>query len=161
MEAGPFRFSLKAYNADAVNARHRRFLGQALIGLLSVGSAVACTRAQANPTPPVRERAVAWRQLGSWSGHGSLQTESFTSDTGALRVRWETTAPATSGAAPTFRLTAHSAISGRPLQQVTESAGAGSGVSYVQQDPHVLYLVVDANQLNWKFSVEEAIGYTP
>lgn len=153
--------SPKAYNGDAVNARHRRFLGQALIGLLTVGSAVACTRAQANPTLPVRERAVGWRQLGSWSGHGSLQTESFTSDTGALRVRWETTAPATSGATPTFRLTAHSAISGRPLQQVTEFTGAGSGVSYVQQDPHVLYLVVDANQLSWKFSVEEAIGYTP
>jgi hypothetical protein len=103
---------------------------------------------------------VVWRPLGSWSGRGSLQTESFTSDTGALRVRWEASLPSGAGAPPpVFRLNAHSAISGRLLQPVVEQAGAGSGVGYVQQDPHVFYMVVESNQLNWRFTVEEAIGY--
>jgi hypothetical protein len=104
---------------------------------------------------------VAWRQLGTWSGRGNAQTESFTSDTGTLRVRWAATAQSSSPAAPaapSFRLAAHSAISGRLLQPVVEHAGAGEGVSYVQQDPHVLYMVVESNQA-WKITVEEAVSY--
>jgi hypothetical protein len=103
---------------------------------------------------------VAWRPLGTWSGHGSRQTESFTSDTGTLRVRWETTAA--SGEHGSFRLTAHSAISGRPLQQVVDvvdAGSSGSGTGYVQQDPHVFYVVVESSAVDWKFTVEEAVGY--
>ena len=126
---------------------------------------------RANPKPQSGARGVVWRPLGSWSGRGSLQTESFTSETGALRVRWETTLPsggpertalhkADASLAPgVFRLNAHSAISGRLLQPVVEQAGAGSGIGYVQQDPHVFYVVVESNRLNWIFTVEEAIGY--
>jgi hypothetical protein len=118
---------------------------------------------RANHQPPSTERTVAWRRLGSWSGRGSLQTESFTSDTGTLRVRWDATSTAGTGTAPAtagiFRLEAHSAISGRLLQEVVDHAGAGGGVDYVQQDPHVFYLVVESTQLNWQFTVEEAIGY--
>jgi hypothetical protein len=112
---------------------------------------------------------VAWRQLGSWSGHGNAQTESFDSETGTLRVRWKATAgdegaPPDEGATRTgpgvsFRLVAHSAISGRPLQPVVDHAGTGSGIGYVQQDPHVFYMVVESTRLNWTFTVEEAIGY--
>ncbi len=104
--------------------------------------------------------AIAWHRLGAWAGHGSVQTESFTSDTGALRIRWETAAPSGTDSNPagTFRLTAHSAISGRPLQQVVDHSGAGTGTGYVQQDPHVFYLVVEADQVNWKFTVEEAVA---
>ena len=112
---------------------------------------------------PHSEPTVVWRQLGSWSGRGSLQTESFTSETGTLRVRWEATTPASpSGVAPVaglLRLDAHSAISGRLLQQVVDQAGAGRGTGYVQQDPHVFYVVVESTQLDWQFTVEEAIGY--
>ena len=110
-----------------------------------------------------RSKACVWRPLGSWSGRGSLQTESFTSETGALRVRWETRLPGNRRCLRqppgVFRLNAHSAISGRLLQPVVEQAGAGSGVGYVQQDPHVFYVVVESNQLSWTFTVEEAIGY--
>jgi hypothetical protein len=140
-----------------VGSRYKRLIGSTLLGLLAVVSAVAWSRAQPNQAAP-RARAVVWHQIGSFSGHGSSQTESFTSDTGTLRVTWETSAPASQAAVP-FRLTAHSAISGRPLQQVVESTGAGSGVGYVQQDPHVFYMVVDAKDLNWKFTVEEAVAY--
>jgi hypothetical protein len=128
-----------------------------------ITAAVVCSacgpRASAQPQPAAR--GVSWRPLGSWSGRGSLQTESFTSETGALRVRWETKLPAAAAAQehPLFRLNAHSAISGRLLQAVVEHAGAGSGVGYVQQDPHVFYVVVESTQLNWTFTVEEAVGY--
>lgn len=101
---------------------------------------------------------IIWRQVGSWSGRGNSQTESFTSDSGALRVRWETK-PA--GGVPgngTFRLVAHSAISGRVLQPVVDQRGAGSGVDYVSQDPHVFYMSVEAAGLDWTFSVDEGIA---
>ncbi len=108
------------------------------------------------------QTGVGWRQLGTWSGRGNAQTGSFTSDTGALRVRWEATTPqgdVAEVAAPTFRVAAHSAISGRLLQPVVDHAGAGRGVDYVQQDPHVFFMVVESSHLNWTVTVEEAIGY--
>ena len=131
--------------------------------LLALAAAMAggCRAGADKPTKPA-ERTVAWHRLGTWSGRGNLQTESFTSDTGALRVRWETTPQADDAASAStgaFRLTAHSAISGRALQEVVDHPGVGSGVGYVQQDPHVFYVVVDSSRLNWKFTVEEAIGY--
>ena len=135
-------------------------------GLLVSMFAAALAGASCGPhsqQPAHSEAKVVWHRLGSWSGRGSLQTESFTSDTGTLRVSWETTSadsPDGAKAPPaTFRLDAHSAISGRLLQQVVEHAGAGHGVDYVQQDPHVFYLVVESTRLSWQFTVEEAIGY--
>jgi hypothetical protein len=137
--------------------RSRAVLLAALAGLAAGGC-----RARADQPPKPAARAIAWHQLGTWSGRGNLQTESFTSETGALRVRWETapqTGDAASAATGAFRLTAHSAISGRPLQEVVDHRGLGSGVGYVQQDPHVFYVVVDSSHLSWMFTVEEAIGY--
>jgi hypothetical protein len=140
-------------------------------GLVTAALASSACGPRASPKPQSAARGVVWRPLGSWSGRGSLQTESFTSETGALRVRWETKLPSGGPertvlhqadaplASGVFRLNAHSAISGRLLQPVVEQAGAGSGIGYVQQDPHVFYVVVEANQLSWAFTVEEAIGY--
>jgi len=101
---------------------------------------------------------MIWRAVGTWSGSGNRQTESFTSDTGALRVKWETTSAGTSAAAGAFRLTAHSAISGRVLQQVVEAQGTGFGTDYVSQDPHVFYMSVESAGIDWTFSVEEGIA---
>jgi hypothetical protein len=100
---------------------------------------------------------MIWRAVGTWSGQGNRQTESFTSDTGALRVKWETTVAAGAPPAGAFRLTAHSAISGRILQQVVDEQGADAGTDYVSQDPHVFYMSVESAGLDWKFSVEEGI----
>ena len=104
------------------------------------------------------QRATVWHRLGSWSGRGNRQTESVTSESGALRLRWETRGGQARGAGA-FHVTAHSAISGRLLQEVVDQRGAGRGVGYVQQDPHVLYFVVESNDLDWEFTVEEAIAY--
>ena len=122
--------------------------------------AIACGTRAADVRPHASV-SVAWRQLGSWTGHGNAQTESFTSDTGTLRIRWEATPRPgdAAGGAGSFRVSAHSAISGRLLQPVVDHAGAGQGIGYVQQDPHVLYMVVESSELTWTVTVEEAVGY--
>ena len=127
-----------------------------MLSVVCVVSTSACRRqdvAAAKTAPQ-----MIWRAVGSWSGSGNRQTESFTSDTGALRVKWETMSAGTSAIAGAFRLTAHSAISGRVLQQVVEAQGTGSGTDYVSQDPHVFYMSVESAGVDWKFSVEEGIA---
>ena len=86
-----------------------------------------------------------------------MQTESFTSESGELRVRWRTARETRTGQG-VFRLTAHSAISGRPLQLAVDHRGIGQGTSFVDQDPHVFYMVVEADNLDWSFTVEEAVA---
>jgi hypothetical protein len=117
----------------------------------------ACSRHADKPTPPQHQTVMIWRAVGSWSGHGNTQTESFRGESGALRVRWETAneSPAGSG---TFRLAAHSAISGRELEQVVDHRGVGSGTGYVGQEPHVFYMVVESDHVDWKFTVDEGIA---
>ena len=131
-------------------------LWRALIVVALASTCAACRRHDA--APPGKTPQIIWRAVGAWSGHGNRQTESFTRDTGALRVRWETTPTAGASGEAMFRLTAHSAISGRVLQQGVDERGAGSGVDYVSQDPHVFYLSVESAGLDWKFSVEEGIA---
>lgn len=124
--------------------------------ILLVGLLAGACGARPDPAARPAQQVVVWRAVGSWAGRGNTQTESFSSDTGALRVRWETRHEAAPGAG-VFRLTAHSAISGRPLEQIVEHRGTGSGVGYVNQDPHVFYVAVESDHLDWAFSVEEAI----
>jgi len=100
---------------------------------------------------------VIWEHLGEWSGNNSIQTESFTGETGALRITWEAKAAAGSPDA-SFLLVIHSAISGRPLQTAVDLKGSGASVAYVNEDPRVFFAVVDAKDTEWKFSIDEAIG---
>jgi len=100
------------------------------------------------------QQEVVWRKVGSWSGSGNRQTESFTSETGTLRVTWAAKGVTGAGA---LRVTAHSAISGRLLEQVLDHRGPGSGVAYVNQDPHVYYLIVEADRVDWTLIVEEGV----
>jgi hypothetical protein len=131
----------------------------ALVALAIALAASACG-SRSEPAKAAAHTGVGWRQLGTWSGRGNAQTASFTSDTGSLRVRWQATEQSgADSAAPALRVAAHSAISGRLLQPVVEHAGAGEGVGYVQQDPHVFFMVVESSHLNWTLTVEEAVGY--
>jgi hypothetical protein len=104
-----------------------------------------------------RRDEVVWERLGEWSGRKSLQTESFTSDTGAFRIIWTTRAPAGTGEG-TFLLTLHSAISGRPLQVAVDHRGPGGATAYINDDPRVFFAVVDASNIDWSFSVDEAVA---
>ena len=122
---------------------------------------VAGCRAEPAPAPGAKQATgadeVIWARLGAWSGAKSLQTESFTSDTGAFRMAWETRAGKDPGAG-TFLLTLHSAISGRPLQVVVDHRGLGAATAYVNDDPRIFFAVVDASNLEWSFTVDEAIA---
>jgi len=136
----------------------------ALLGLcLAAGACRRADTAFATPADP----EIAWRPLGSWSGHGNTQTESFTSDSGSLRVEWttrkrsagakDTAASPTKGGAGMFRLTIHSAISGRPLMEAVDEQGVGNGTAFVHEDPRVFFAVVESADLDWSFALQEAV----
>ena len=131
-------------------ARQRRIVVAAVLAV-----AFGCK----TPPPPAAAQTLGWRTIGSWSGHGNVQTTSFDSASGALRVRWRTTDKA-GGQGGLFLLTAHSAISGRPLQVAVDHRGVGSGTAYVDQDPHDFYMEVQSTDLDWSFTLEEAVSGT-
>lgn len=122
-----------------------------------LASAVACQK----PTEKQREPAVAWHRLGSWSGTGNTQTESFIFESGALRVRWETRNER-SGHVGTFRLILQSAVSGRQLAVAADQRGVGKGESLVSEPPHQAYVLIESADVDWSFTVDEGvIGTTP
>jgi hypothetical protein len=112
-------------------------------------------------TPPARTAHVpaaptTWRTLGQWAGTGSRQTESFDVVSGALRLQWEVRG-ATVGAGP-FRVWLYSAISGRPLQVIVDHAGPGQGTAHVADDPRVSYLLIEADDMTWTATLDEALA---
>jgi hypothetical protein len=101
---------------------------------------------------------VMWHTLGSWSGKGNTQTESFPSE-GGLRIDWETKHEAAPGAG-VFKLTVNSAISGRVIRDVVDQHGVGRGTASVTDDPRQYYAVVESSNLDWKFTISEGVGGT-
>ena len=108
------------------------------------------------PAEQKREPEIAWHRIGTWSGSGNVQTESFESGSGSLRVEWKTSNETAPGKG-TFRLAFHSSISGRELQVAVDRSGAGAGTAYVQQDPHVFFAKVESANIEWSFTVDEAV----
>lgn len=107
------------------------------------------------PPQPAPKEVVMWKQLGSWSGHGNAQTESFVGLTGSLRFHWRTTQENPKGQGR-FKLILQSAISGRALQEPVDEAGTGEGIAYAADDPRVFHVLVESANLDWSFTVEEA-----
>lgn len=99
-------------------------------------------------------RETYWRKVNTWNGRGRLQTESWPSDSGAMRVRWQTSH---AGADSLFQVTIHSAISGRPMQTVVDQQADGEGTAYFSDDPRVFFAVVDARNIDWTFTIEEPV----
>jgi hypothetical protein len=128
-----------------------------VILLLIAGAALLVGACRA-PAPPPRE-VVIWRPVGSWTGHGNMQTGSFTSDSGSFRVQWETSNESPAGTG-TFRVTLHSAISGRPLLTAADHHGVGQDTVYLHEDPRVSYFVIESANLDWSVAAEEAIVAT-
>jgi|SRR5580704_6124394 hypothetical protein len=120
-------------------------------------AAVLLTGACSSRTRPVEKQVkVGWRPLGSWTGHGSTQTESFQIESGEVRLRWQTTNEKSPGTG-TFVVGVHSAVSGRLLDQAIEFRGVGHDISYVTEDPHWSYLVIDSKNVDWSVEVEEPV----
>jgi hypothetical protein len=101
--------------------------------------------------PKAHHAQVGWRPIGSWSGRGDTQTDSFNIESTQWRIRWETKGD---GA---FHLVVHSAVSGRPIQDAVEHHGNGHGVAYVTEDPRLYHLVIDSDGVDWSIKVEEAV----
>jgi hypothetical protein len=122
--------------------------------------AAAVLAASCRDAPPrAGEPAVVWRRLGSWSGHGSMQTDAFISDTGSMRLRWETRNESAPGQG-FFRVTVHSDVSGRSLIQAVDVRGVGGATSYVSEDPRPFFLAVESANLDWSVAAEEAVAAT-
>src|SRR2546425_3129431 len=121
-----------------------------------VAAALLASACGAPPTKGVPKEVVIWKNLGAWSGRGNAQTESFLGLTGALRMHWQTKNEGPKGTG-TFRLILQSAISGRALQGTVDEKGLGHGTAYVAEDPRVFYILVESANLDWSFTVEEAL----
>jgi hypothetical protein len=122
---------------------------------LAVASSLMVVACGSPPPEPPREEVVAWKQLGSWSGRGNAQTESFVGLTGSLRFHWRTTRENPKGQGR-FKLILQSAISGRALQEPVDAEGPGEGTAYAADDPRVFHVLVESANLDWSFTVEEA-----
>jgi hypothetical protein len=99
---------------------------------------------------------LRWQPLGTWSGTGDRQTESFDVRTGTLKLVWEAFDERAPGAGR-LRVELHSAISGRPLQTVVDTVGVGLDSAYVADEPRVSYLVITSEGVDWRVRVEEAV----
>ena len=116
---------------------------------------MACeTRTDSRET--ASKNVTVWRPIGTWSGRGNSQTGSFTVETGALRLRWATQRESGPGRGR-FRVTLHSAISGRPLQVIVDRTGVGNDLSYLEDEPRVSYLVIESENVDWTATLEEAV----
>ena len=126
-----------------------------LVAVVAVAARRALRRCTAAPLDATRSSGSG---SGEWSGPKSLQTESFTSDTGAFRITWDDTRRRKAPGEGTFLLTLHSAISGRPLQIAVDHRGPGGATAYLNDDPRVFFAVVDASNIEWSFTVDEAVA---
>lgn len=106
------------------------------------------------PEPP--QLVGMTRTLGSWSGRGP-RTLGFSSESGRLHVTWQTRNldEAIDG---TFRLTLHSGVSGRALRVLAEHHGAGHARIDIEEDPRPFTLMVDAEGVEWRVSVDETVA---
>jgi hypothetical protein len=126
---------------------------RALLGLAVAVLLTSCGTEQARPP----ESVVTWKPVGSWSGRGDKQTETFTSDTGGFRVHWETTKEAPTGAGR-LRVVFRSGDSGREIIEAIDAHGAGNGVEEVAADrPRWYYLTIESANVDWNVAVDERV----
>jgi hypothetical protein len=109
-----------------------------------------------DPLPPADRDTVIWHKLGEWSGKGNVQTETFTCDSGGLRLRWEALNEIRPGAGR-VKMSVHSAVSGRPLDTPVEHRGTGRGTAYFSDDPRIMYVVIESKDVEWSLIVDEAV----
>lgn len=120
--------------------------------------AASCRGERAQPATS-REPLIVWRQVGSWSGRSTVQTESFISETGLFRVHWEARADEPDDK-DQLRVTLHSAVSGRSLVLAVDHRGAGRDSAQVSEDPREFFLVVEGKGLDWTVTLDEGIRAT-
>jgi hypothetical protein len=51
----------------------------------------------------------------------------------------------------------YSSISGRPLQSIVDTRGAGVDSAYFTDEPRVSYLMIESEGVEWRVGIEEAV----
>ena len=105
---------------------------------------------------PEKQLVPITTQLGSWQGRDNA-TLGFNSDSGRFRIKWEAKNE-TAAMMGRLHIVVHSAVSGRPLQDVLDHQGEGSGVIEFSDDPRSYNLMVESANLDWVISVEGTSG---
>jgi hypothetical protein len=100
-----------------------------------------------------------WKRVGSWSGRGDKQTESFTSDTGGFRIHWETRNEAPSGGGR-LKVVFRSGDSGREIIDAVDAHGVGQGTDEVGDRPRWYFLTIESANVDWTVTVEEPVTGT-
>ena len=118
--------------------------------------AIACG---SGDTAVEKPATVGWKRVGSWSGRGDRQTESFTSDTGGFRVQWETKNEAPPGAGR-LKVVFRSGDSGRDIIDAVDTRGLGRGTAEVGDRPRWYFLTIESANVDWTVTVEEPITGT-
>lgn len=114
-----------------------------------------------NDTAVEKPAAAVWKRVGSWSGRGDRQTESFTSDTGGFRVHWQTKNETPPGAGR-LKVVFRSGDSGREIIDAVDARGVGAGTEDVAGDrPRWYFLTIESANVDWTVTVEEQIAGPP
>ena len=103
---------------------------------------------------------MTWREIGSWSGRVSRQTESFEVSTVPMRLRWQTTSESIPGAG-CLTVTLHSTASGRLLQTIVEAHGVASAAVDVADEQRWAYFVIEAENVEWQMTLDQAFASQP
>jgi len=109
----------------------------------------SCRRAS-----PERTIVSVTRPAGAWQGTGTKTVGDISSESGHFRITWRAGRERPAGQG-TFRLTVRSAVSGRTLQVVVDHHGEGSGVVNFEDAPRIYDFLVESQDVEWAFSVEE------
>ena len=122
-----------------------------VVAVVLAAAASAC-----KTDPPSHQLESVTSSLGTWQGKGSA-TLGFVSDSGRFRIRWDAKNenPPKSGR---LHLTIHSAVSGRPLQDVLDYRGEGSGAVDFSDDPRSYNIMVESANVEWSIVVEGISG---
>jgi hypothetical protein len=124
-----------------------------LLAAIALSVMTAC---RSGPPPPTKD-VVIWHPVGSWSGRGNRQTETFTSDTGGFRVRWETRNEARPGAGR-LHVVFRSGDSGREIIDAVDVRGVGRDTEEVSAErPRWYYLTIESADVDWTVAVDERI----
>jgi len=121
---------------------------------ICVLGAIMIVGCRSEQKPQTKLSRTIWRTVGSWSGRGNAQTESFEIGFEQCRIDWEAQNESPPGTGK-LRIAVHSAVSGRELAVPVDNPGAGHYVAYVGVDPHLSYLVIESTNVDWSVKVEE------
>lgn len=108
--------------------------------------------------PQSPELATGYRSVGTWSGTGNKTIGDVMLASGRFRVTWRTAGEVSPGTGH-FTLMARSSVSGRPLQQVADHRGEGSGtIEFAEEDRRIYDFTVESENVEWSFTVDDVIA---